>query len=223
MSVLLFWSSGKDAAWTLHRLRQRDGVAVRGLLTTFADDGRVGLHGTPRELVQAQAAAAGLPLVPVELPRPCPNEAYERRVGAALRRAREDGATHVAFGDLHLHDVRDYRASLLEGTGLEPLFPLWGAPDASPALAREMQRGGLRAAVTCVETRRVPAELAGRAWDADFLDALPAGVDPCGENGEFHTFCSGGPMFARPIPVRCGAPVDRDGFRIVAPEPAPAR
>ncbi len=211
--VLLSWSSGKDSAWTLHVLRRQPGLEVVGLLTTFNQAaGRVAMHAVRRELVQAQAAAAGLPLWPVPLPFPCSNAEYEDSMRAVIGRARKAGVTHVAFGDLFLEDVRDYRIRMLSPTGIEPLFPLWCSPAETPALARTMLRDGLRAVLTCVDPRQLPETFAGRAYDAQLLSDLPPTVDPCGERGEFHTFCFGGPMFAREIPVQVGDTVRRDGF-----------
>ena len=211
--VLLSWSGGKDAAWALHRLRQGGGVDVAGLMTTL--DGRterVAMHGVPRALVAAQADSVGLPLLPVRLPSwPCPNAEYEAATAGALTHARAAwGVTHAAFGDLFLEDVRAYRERQLAGTGLAPLFPLWGLPTA--ALAREMVAGGLRARLTSVDPRALPPEWAGRAFDAALLDALPPGADPCGERGEFHTFVWDGPMFRRPVPIAAAAPSARGGF-----------
>jgi len=209
--ALLSWSSGKDSAWALHRLRQAGEVDVVGLLTTIntAHD-RVAMHAVRRELLEAQARAVGLPLWLVPLPTPCSNREYEEAMGDVLARARTAGVDEVAFGDLFLADVRRYREERLAGTGVRPLFPLWGRP--TPALAREMLAGGIRAHLTCVDPTRVPATFAGRAWDAALLADLPATADPCGENGEFHTFVSAGPMFAAPLAVSAGAVVERDGF-----------
>jgi uncharacterized protein (TIGR00290 family) len=212
--VLLSWSSGKDSAWALHLLRREPQVELVGLLTTFnttAD--RVAMHAVRRELVAAQAAAAGLPLWEVELPWPCATEDYERLMSAAIARARAAGVTHVAFGDLYLADVRAYRERQMAGTGIEPLFPLWATPESTPALARRMLAAGLRATLTCVDTRQLAGDFVGREFDAALLAELPAAVDPCGERGEFHTFCWAGPMFERPIAVRAGEVVEREGFR----------
>lgn len=221
--VLLSWSSGKDSAWTLHRLRDDPQVELVGLLTTFnAAADRVAMHAVRRELVAAQAVAAGLPLWEVELPWPCANEDYERLMSAACARARGQGVTHVAFGDLYLADVRAYRERQMAGTGLEPLFPLWAGPEATPALARRMLAAGLRATLTCVDTRQLAGEFAGRDFDEALLAELPAAVDPCGERGEFHTFCWAGPMFDRPIAVRPGPIVERDGFRFADLQPCGA-
>jgi uncharacterized protein (TIGR00290 family) len=168
------------------------------------------MHGVREELLEAQAAAAGLPLVKAHLPWPCPNEAYEAAMSDALSRARAGGATHVAFGDLFLEDIRRYREEKLAGTGVEPLFPLWGRDTA--ALAREMVGAGLRATLVCVDPKQLDRRFAGRTFDGQLLAELPAGCDPCGERGEFHTFAWAGPMFARPVRVACGDIVERDGF-----------
>jgi uncharacterized protein (TIGR00290 family) len=211
--VLLSWSSGKDSAWTLHVLRQQADVELVGLLTTFNEAAsRVAMHAVRRELVEAQAAEAGLPLWSILLPWPCPNGVYEARMGEAIERARREGITHIAFGDLFLEDIRAYRERQLSGTGIEPLFPLWGTPADTPALAREMLAAGLRAVLTCVDPKQLDGRFVGRWFDADFLADLPPGVDPCGERGEFHTFCYAGPMFSASIPVRVGEVALRDGF-----------
>ncbi len=211
--VLLSWSSGKDSAWTLHVLRQQQGVEVVGLLTTFNEAaGRVAMHAVRRSLVEDQAAAARLPLWRVPLPFPCSNADYEERMRTVIGRAREEGVTHVAFGDLFLEDVREYRIRMLSRTGIEPLFPLWCSQADTPALARRMLREGLRAVLTCVDPNQLPETFAGRAYDAALMSDLPPAVDPCGERGEFHTFCFGGPMFVREIAVQVGETVSRDGF-----------
>jgi len=209
--VLVSWSSGKDSAWMVHRLRQAGDLAPSGLLTTFNEvAGRVSMHAVRRELVEAQAAALELPLFPVTLPFPCSNEAYEARMRDAVAAAVAAGFTHVAFGDLFLEDVRRYREQRLAGSGLTPIFPLWGRP--TGALAREMVNAGLRATLTSVDPRLLDRAFAGGAFDAALLARLPADVDPCGEHGEFHTFAWAGPMFREPIPVRPGEIVERDGF-----------
>jgi uncharacterized protein (TIGR00290 family) len=208
--VLLSWSSGKDSAYTLHVLR-REGWDVGGLLTTLNEEaGRVAIHGVRRELLEAQAVAAGIPVWTVPLPYPCSNEIYESRMAAALARAAAEGFSHVAFGDLFLEDVRRYREGRLAGTGLTPIFPLWDRPTA--ALAREMLAAGVRAKVSCVDPRVLDRSFAGREFDEALLDALPQGTDPCAEKGEFHTFAYDGPMFSRPISVTAGVVVERDGF-----------
>ncbi|MBI3370416.1 MAG: adenine nucleotide alpha hydrolase [Betaproteobacteria bacterium] len=209
--VLLSWSSGKDSAWTLHVLRQQPDTQIVGLLTAFAEaGGRVAVHEVRRELVTAQSAAAGLPLWDVALPSPCPNDEYERRMADVFAKAKSCGITHVAFGDLFLSDIREYRVRLLAGSGLDPLFPIWSAPERTSALARQMLAVGLGAVLTCVDTSQLDARFAGRRFDEALLDELPSGVDRCGENGEFHTFCYEGPMFAHAVPVQTGE-VRRDG------------
>lgn len=218
--VLLSWSSGKDAAWTLHLLRERSDVEVVGLLTTLNEDAsRVAMHGVRRALVRAQAAAVGLPLVEVELPRPCTNAVYEARMAEALHRARRDGVEALAHGDLHLDDVRRYREQQLQGTGLEPLFPLWGRD--TTALAREMLEAGLRGWLSCLDPAQLDRRFAGRRFDAALLDELPPDVDACGEHGELHTFVDRGPMLARPVPVTPGETVERDGFVFTDLKPPP--
>ncbi len=211
MQILLAWSSGKDSAFSLHVLRTRADVQVVGLLTTFNEThDRVAMHAVRRSLLEAQAAAAGLPLHVVPIPSPCPNEVYEAAMTRALDAARAQGVEGVAFGDLFLEDIRRYREERLRDTGLVPLFPLWGRPTAE--LAKEMIGSGLRARLTCVDPRVLPVEFAGREFDDALLRDLPSGVDPCGENGEFHTFTWAGPMFRQPIPVVLGETVVREGF-----------
>lgn len=209
--VALSWSSGKDSAWSLHLLRRDPDVEVVALITTLnqAFD-RVAMHAVRRELLELQADAAGLPLWTVPLPWPCTNEQYEARMRALCERAVGAGVEAMAFGDLFLADIRAYRVKQLAGTGLEPLFPVWGLPTRD--LAGEMIAAGLRAKITCVDPKALPREFAGRDYDAGLLADLPAGVDPCGENGEFHTFVFDGPMFRRPVEVEAGEVVERDGF-----------
>jgi len=192
-------------------LRQAPSIEVVGLLTTFNESAdRAAMHAVRRTVVEAQAAAAGLPLWPVMIPSPCPNEVYEERMRAAMARAREAGINSVAFGDLFLEDVREYRESRMAGTGIVPLFPLWGRP--TPALAREMIQAGLKARITCVDPRKLDRSFAGREFDAALLDGLPEDVDPCAERGEFHTCCYAGPMFDRALALTSGEVVERDGF-----------
>jgi len=218
--ALVSWSSGKDSAWALHEVRRAGDVDVVGLLTTVTDPfSRVAMHAVREELLDAQAAALRLPCRKVRLPWPCPNETYEARMAEALADARAAGVTHVVFGDLFLADIRAYREEKLAGTGIAPLFPLWGRDTA--ALARTMIEGGLRATLTCVDPRSLDARFAGRAFDGGLLAELPAGVDPCGENGEFHSFAWAGPMFDAPIPVAPGEVVVRDGFVFADLVPAP--
>ncbi len=209
--VLLSWSSGKDSAWTLHVLRRDPSIEICGLLTTLNTEfQRVAMHGTRRAVLEAQARAAGLPLWIVPLPWPCPNEVYEQRMAEVCDRAVAEHIHAVAFGDLFLADVRAYREKQLAPTGLEPLFPLWGRPTAE--LAREMIAGGLRARLTCVDSRVLPASFAGREFDAALLRDLPVGTDPCAECGEFHSCAYAGPMFAAPLALEPGEVVNRDGF-----------
>lgn len=211
MKILVSWSSGKDSAWTLHVLR-RDRVGdVGGLLTSLNESaGRVSMHGVREEVLRAQADAAGLPLLTIPLPWPCTNEIYEQRLRVAVDRAVADGFTHVAFGDLFLEDVRRYREDRLAGTGLTPLFPLWGKPTGS--LAREMIAGGVRARVSTLDPRVMPRHLIGAEFDEALLAALPPGIDPCAERGEFHTCVTAGPMFSTALHVECGEVVEREGF-----------
>lgn len=211
MKLLLSWSSGKDSAWALHVLRQDPAIEIAGLLTTFNEVyDRVAMHAVRRSVVEAQAAAAALPLWPVRIPSPCPNDVYEARMREVMTEARDAGLDAVAFGDLFLEDVRQYRESRMAGTGLAPVFPLWGRPTAD--LAREMIAGGLRARITCLNPAKIDRALAGREFDAALLAALPPEVDPCAERGEFHTCCYAGPMFAAPVPVETGEIVERDGY-----------
>jgi len=210
---LISWSSGKDSAWMVHVLRQQGGLSIGGLLTTINEPAqRVAMHAVRVDLLEAQAAALGLPLWQVPIPSPCSNEAYEAAMSAAVARAVADGFTHVAFADLFLADIRKYREERLAGTGLRPIFPLFGDDSATPALAREMMARGLRARITCVDPKQLDRRFAGREFDAALLPDLPAGVDPCGERGEFHTFAYDGPMFSRAIPIDTGVTVERDGF-----------
>jgi uncharacterized protein (TIGR00290 family) len=205
------WSSGKDSAWMVHVLRAKGELTIGALLTTVnAAAQRVAMHAVRVDLLTAQADALGVPLWQVPIPSPCTNEEYERAMEGAVRRAVADGFTHVAFGDLFLEDIRRYREERLAGSGLTPLFPLFDAD--TTALAQEMVASGLRARLTCVDPRVLDRRLAGREFDKTFLAELPAGVDPCGERGEFHTFAYDGPMFTRPIPVDAGEVVERDGF-----------
>jgi len=211
MRTLLSWSTGKDSAWALYVLRQRPDVTLVGLLTTVnAAFGRVAMHAVRRALLEAQAEAAGLPLHVLEIPHPCPNTDYERIMGAFVAEQAAAGVAAMAFGDLFLEDIRRYREAKLAGTGIAPLFPLWGIDTA--VLARRMIGGGLEAYVTCVDPQKLPTSFAGRRFDLGLLADLPADVDPCAENGEFHTFARSGPMFTRPIAVKTGEVVTRDGF-----------
>ena len=209
--VVLSWSSGKDSAWALRVLRQMPEIEIISLLTTFNQSAdRVAMHAVRRELVTAQAERVGLPLWAVELPWPCSNKQYESLMSGLCERAVAAGATHVAFGDLFLQDVREYRERQLRETGLEPMFPLWHR--STGILAKEMIEAGLRAKLTCVDPKKLGASFAGCEFDAVFLSSLPKEIDPCGENGEFHTFVYDCPDFAQPIAIAMGDVVERDGF-----------
>jgi uncharacterized protein (TIGR00290 family) len=211
MKILVSWSSGKDSAWMLHVLRSEARTPPSGLLTTVNEAAdRVAMHAVRSAVLRAQAAAAGLPLMTVQIPSPCPNEVYESQMAIAISTARQEGYTHVAFGDLFLEDVRRYREERMAGTGLTPIFPLWLRPTAQ--LARDMLAGGLQAYLTCVDPRALSPAFTGRRFDADLLAELPPGVDPCGERGEFHTCVTAGPMFSAPLDVTAGPTVERDGF-----------
>jgi uncharacterized protein (TIGR00290 family) len=210
MKILVSWSTGKDSGWMLHVLQQRHPGCVAGLLTSMNETvRRVSMHGVREDVLRAQAAAANLPLYTIPLPYPCTNEIYERRLKDAVGNAVQEAFTHVAFGDLFLEDVRRYREERMAGTGLEPLFPLWGLP--TDRLVRDMIAGGLEARITCLNPAVMPREFAGRRL-RDVLDVLPEGVDPCGERGEFHTCVTAGPMFVAPLAVETGEVVERDGF-----------
>ena len=209
--VLLSWSSGKDSAWTLHLLRQQPDIQVTALLTTFNfAANRVAMHAVRRALVEAQAEQTALPLWAVELPWPCSNLEYEERMSAVCQRATTEGITAIAFGDLFLQDIRDYRVRQLQGSGLEPLFPVWQIP--TEQLGRDMIAAGVKAKITCVDPSKLAKSFAGRDYDLRLLQVLPPEIDPCGENGEFHTFVCDAPVFSRPIGVRVGEVVERDGF-----------
>lgn len=217
--ALLAWSSGKDSAWSLHVLQQKGEVEVVGLLTTINETfDRVAMHAVRRELVEAQAAAADLPLWKVPIPWPCPNEVYEQRMAGAVSKAKAEGIAQVAFGDLFLEDVRQYRVDKLAGTGVDPIFPVWGLP--TDKLAREMIAAGVETVITCVDPKQLDPKFAGRAFDEKLLAELPPGADPCGEKGEFHSFCHAGPMFRERIPIKVGEIVERDGFRFADVLPA---
>jgi uncharacterized protein (TIGR00290 family) len=209
--ALIAWSSGKDSAWALHVVRQSGDYDVVAALTTVNRTfERVAMHGVRQQLLEMQIAAAGLKPVLVHIPHPCTNDIYETAMAAAVAQARADGITHIIFGDLFLEDIRAYRVEKLKETGITPVFPLWLKP--TDALARDMIAGGLEAHLATVDLKKLSADFAGRRFDAALLGDLPADIDPCGENGEFHSFVCAGPMLARPIPVRVGETVTRDGF-----------
>ena len=212
--TLLAWSTGKDSAYALWLLRQDPSVEVVGLLTTLNSVvRRVNMHGVSEQVLEAQAASCGLPLHRVLLPDPCGDEDYRAAMSRAVAEARAGGVQAMAFGDLFLADVRKYREEQLTGSGVEPLFPLWGRSTAR--LAHEMVAAGLEAVLTCVDTERLDRSFVGRRFGGDLLADLPARVDPCGENGEFHTAVIGGPMFERPLPVELGEVVERGRFVFV--------
>ena len=205
------WSSGKDSAWALEMVRRQGEVEIVALLTTVNQTHRrVAMHAVREELLERQAESLGLPLVKVPLPWPCPNATYESAMAEAIERARREGVTRMVFGDLFLTDIRRYREEKLAGTGIQPLFPVWGLDTTS--LAAQMVEAGLRAYLTCVDPKKLDRSFAGRMFDSAFLSDLPSGIDPCGETGEFHTFAFGGPMFHQPIAVEPGEVVERDGF-----------
>ncbi|MCC6777234.1 MAG: ATP-binding protein [Hyphomicrobiales bacterium] len=217
--ALIAWSSGKDSAWALHEVRRAGTFDVVGALTTVTETfGRVSIHGVREELSRAQLTAAGLAPIIVSIPYPCPNDVYEARMAAATAQARARGITHIIFGDLFLADVRSYREQKLAGTGIAPVFPLWERPTA--ALAREMIAGGIEAHLACVDRSKLGADFAGRRFDRSLLADLPAAVDPCGENGEFHSFVAAGPMLRDRVPLALGETVERDGFAYADLQPA---
>lgn len=214
--VLLAWSSGKDSAWALHVLRGQPSVEVVGLLTTLngAMD-RVAMHGVRHDLLEFQASAANLPLTTIALPSPCSNADYERLMSTAMADARSARVTHVAFGDLFLEDVREYRISRLRDTGIEALFPIWGSADSTPVLAEEMIASGARAVIVCIDSKQLDPAFLGREFDKQLLSELPASVDPCGERGEFHTFCYASPAFRQPLLVSTGTTVVSGQFHFI--------
>ncbi|HEV2000126.1 MAG TPA: ATP-binding protein [Xanthobacteraceae bacterium] len=209
--ALIAWSSGKDSAWALHEIRRAGTFdIVAGLTTVTETFARVSMHGVREELLAAQLEAAGLRRIVVRIPFPCPNDIYEQRMAAALVEAKGAGVTHVVFGDLFLADIRAYREARLAEIGMTPVFPLWQRP--TEALAREMIGAGVEAHLVCVDLKALPAAFVGLRFDGTLLDSLPRTVDPCGENGEFHSFVSAGPMLRRKLPVTLGETVERDGF-----------
>jgi len=209
--ALVAWSSGKDSAWALHEARRSGAYDIAAALTTVTDSfARVSMHGVREELLRAQLDAAGLAPIIVRIPYPCPNDVYEREMAKAVAAAKADGVTHIIFGDLFLEDIRAYRVAKLAGSGIEPVFPLWQRP--TDTLAQDMIAGGLETYLSTVDLKKLPASFAGRKFDAALLAEFPEGIDPCGENGEFHSCVVAGPMFARSIAVRVGETVERDGF-----------
>jgi len=209
--ALLSWSNGKDSAWALHILRRTPDVEVVGLMTTMNEvHQRVAIHAVRLELLERQAEALGLPVQVIDLPSPCTNAQYEAAMGKFVDESKRHGIECIAFGDLFLADIKEYREAKLAGTGIAPLFPLWLMP--TDRLATEMIANGLRAVVTCVDPQQLPLSFAGREFNEQFLADLPNDVDPCGERGEFHTFAFDGPMFEKPVGIQKGEVVERDGF-----------
>lgn len=209
--AVVAWSSGKDCAYALETARREKKLEIVGLLTTVTSTfSRVSMHGVREALLEKQAEALELPLHRVEIPSPCPNEVYEKAMAGATEMLRKEGVEHIIFGDLFLEDVRRYREEKMAGTGISPVFPLWGRP--TRELAREMLAAGMRATVVCVDPRQLAPKFAGREFDESFLTDLPPTVDPCGEKGEFHTFVHGMPSFRHPIPIVRGEVVERDRF-----------
>jgi uncharacterized protein (TIGR00290 family) len=213
MKILVSWSSGKDSAWMVHTLRRRGDVEIGALLTTINEPAqRVAMHAVRVEVLQAQARALGFPLWLVPIPSPCPNDVYEAAMRETVTRAVSEGFTHAAFGDLFLEDIRTYREERLAGSGLTPMFPLFGTDADTPALARQMIAGGLRARITCLNPVVMDRAFAGREFDAALLAELPSSIDPCAERGEFHTCAYDGPMFNHPVAIETGITVERDGY-----------
>ena len=209
--VWLSWSSGKDSAWTLYTLQMERNFEVTGLFTTVTEQfDRISMHGVRTSLLETQVVGIGLPLYVAKIPWPCSDKLYRIAMESVWEVAIQNGVDSIAFGDLFLEDIRRYRIDLLGHTELQPIFPLWGKP--TQKLAREMMSKGLRAILTCVDPSQLPAEYAGREYNSELLDELPSSVDPCGENGEFHTFVHSGPMFSEPLNVNIGNVVERGGF-----------
>jgi uncharacterized protein (TIGR00290 family) len=220
--VIVSWSSGKDSAQALHEVRRAGDVEVVGILTTITSEfGRVSMHGVRETLLDQQAEALGLPCWKVPIPSPCPNEVYEHEMARVLGEVQQLGVMAVVFGDLFLGDIRRYRETKLAEVGMHGVFPLWGRD--TTALAQEMIEVGIRAMLTCIDPKKLDRSFAGRSFDAELLRELPFGVDPCGENGEFHTFAWAGPMFGLPVAIEVGELVERDGFVFADVLPAPAR
>jgi uncharacterized protein (TIGR00290 family) len=211
LNVWMSWSSGKDSTFALHELKRRENVEVTRLLTTVTKKfNRVSMHGVRLELLEAQAQAIGLPLEVVEIPSPCTNKEYEAQMASTIQKASDEGVSHIAFGDLFLQDIREYREKQLKGTGIQPLFPLWHRP--TDELAREIIKSGTKAVLTCTDTRKLDETFSGREYDTDLLANLPPDIDPCGERGEFHSFVYDSPLFGKPIAITKGERVVREGF-----------
>jgi uncharacterized protein (TIGR00290 family) len=212
--TLMSWSSGKDSAWALHKLQQNPEINLVGLFCTINKTfNRVAMHAVRTELLQQQAKSIGLHLEIIEIPYPCSNEAYEETMALFVEKAKKENIEYFAFGDLFLEDVRNYRAEKLKGTEIEPIFPLWGIP--TEKLSREMISSGLRSVITCIDPKQIPSDFVGKEYNESFLNDIPEGVDPCGENGEFHSFVFDGPIFREPIEISLGEVIHRDGFVFV--------
>lgn len=212
--AILSWSSGKDSAMSLFSVLKSNEFEILALLTTVSDQfHRVSMHGVREELLNQQAASLGLPIEKVHVPYPCPNAVYEQKMSTFLTSYKCKGLTHVIFGDLFLEDVRRYREEKLSQIGITAVFPLW--KENTSKMARSMLKLGFRAVVTCVDMKKLDPTFAGRYYDESFLDELPSSVDPCGENGEFHTFVIDGPIFKNRIEITVGKSVMRDGFQFV--------
>jgi uncharacterized protein (TIGR00290 family) len=210
-NLWLSWSSGKDSTYCLHKLQVDPDIKITGLVTTVTKDfDRVSMHAVRTTLLKKQAEALSLPLHIVEIPATCTNEIYEEEMTKLLRKAEKENVSFMAFGDLFLEDVRDYRIKKLSTTTIQPVFPIWGIP--TKLLAPEIIDSGIKAYITCVDPKKLPKEFVGRAYDKDFLRDLPKSVDPCGENGEFHSFVYDSPYFKAPISVKCGEITERDSF-----------
>lgn len=217
--ALIAWSSGKDSAWALHETRAACDFEIVGALTTVTDTfNRVSMHGVREQLLRAQLDAAGLRAEIIYIPFPCSNEIYEHKMAGAMADARASGVTHIIFGDLFLEDVRSYRERQLSGTGIVPIFPLWGRQ--THTLAHDMIDAGTEAYVCTVDLKTLPAAFGGRRFDRSLLESLPPGIDPCGENGEFHSFVAAGPMLSRRVAVKIGETIERDGFAYTDMSPA---
>lgn len=209
--TLISWSTGKDSAWTYHRLQADPAYEVVGLVCTINDEAkRTAMHAIRLDLLKAQADALGLPLEIIPLPYPCSNQDYEAIMSAFIKRAEAMEIEHIAFGDLYLADIRAYREKQMAHCSISPIFPLWNTP--TDQLALDIVESGTQAIVTCVDPQQMPSDFAGREYNATFLADLPASVDPCGENGEFHTFVFAGPMLPKPINISVGETIGRDGF-----------
>ena len=214
IKTLMAWSSGKDSAWALHKLQQNLEIDLVGLFCTInKESDRVVMHDVRVELLQKQAKSIGLPLEIIEIPYPCSNTEYDKIMEIFAEKAKNDNVEYFAFGDLFLKGVRNYREEKLKGTGIKPIFPIWGIP--TDVLSREMIRSGLRTVITCINPKQTPSEFIGKEFDDDFLDSLPNNIDPCGENGEFHSFVFDGPMFKNKIEILIGDIVHRDDFLFV--------